>query len=85
VLIVFEYCWTRHGSGCPNIVSVSVLQVFVLALIYTFRFSTIFSSITYAHHIDFFGNNKFDRPENYGLARESINNFHHTTTELGAS
>ncbi len=28
-------------------------------------------SITYAHHLEFLGNNKFDHPEDYGLARES--------------
>jgi abhydrolase domain-containing protein 12 len=30
------------------------------------------SSVLYAHHIDFWWYNKFDHPENYGLARELL-------------
>lgn len=37
-------------------------------------------SVLYAHYIDFWGYNKFDHPESYGLAREYFNLSMHSTT-----
>ncbi|EKM77818.1 hypothetical protein AGABI1DRAFT_115061 [Agaricus bisporus var. burnettii JB137-S8] len=39
---------------------VAVVSVVMIPMVQTY--------ITYAHHLEYFGFNKFDRPENYGLA-----------------